>query len=220
MIKAKASQYLRDISNETKAPNSLQEMNYSIVKPCGIFGDKASESILFNNAAYVLRRTPLFLLPHDGKARFQPIHVRDMAELMAALGHDNIHTTGEELDAVGPDAPTALELFQSLSDSLPRKNILRRLFPTIVAPSHLSPHIILAATKPIDWYTGDVLLDSDDLNLMYSGLTVADDPTDVRIHGRKSVLEWFHEMGDELGIEYINSIDRYYYNRDSKLSHL
>jgi nucleoside-diphosphate-sugar epimerase len=37
--------------------------SYGIVRPCGIFGDTANESILMNNAAWVMRRTPLFLLP-------------------------------------------------------------------------------------------------------------------------------------------------------------
>ena len=41
-------------------------VNYAIVRPCGIFGDTAAESILMNNAAWVLRRSPLFLLAGDG----------------------------------------------------------------------------------------------------------------------------------------------------------
>ena len=39
-----------------------------------------------NNAAWVLRRSPLFLLAGDGSHRFQPVHVRDIAELMEELG--------------------------------------------------------------------------------------------------------------------------------------
>lgn len=198
-------QYLRDVSNASSIENSDYQMNYAVVKPCGIFGDKASESILFNNAAYVLRRTPLFLLPNDGKARFQPIHVKDMATLMSNLGQESMYTTAEEMDAVGPDAPTALELFRSLRDATSKYST--------VLPSYLPPRVIIAATKPLDWYTGDILLDDDDLNLMYSGLTVADNPNDDTIAKRKSVLGWFQEMGDELGIEYVSSIDRYYYPR-------
>ena len=93
-------------------------MNYAIVKPCGIFGDTANESILFNNAAYVLRRTPLFLLPQNGLAKFQPIYVHDMIQLMTQVGHDSISTTGEEFDAVGPQAIEALDLFRSLRDAV------------------------------------------------------------------------------------------------------
>lgn len=208
--KAKAVQYLRDVSNSSSSdpsgsnPNH-KKMNYAVVKPCGIFGDKASESILFNNAAYVLRRTPLFLLPNNGMARFQPIYVKDMAKLMCNLGDESIHTTGEELDAVGPDSPTALQLFRSLRDATSKHSF--------VLPSYLPPRLIHLATKPLDWMTGDTLLDADDLNLMYSGLTIADDPNDPRICDRKSVLEWFQEKGDELGREYVNSMERYYYPR-------
>ncbi len=37
-------------------------VSYAIARPCGIFGDTAKQSILMNNAAWVLRRSPLFLL--------------------------------------------------------------------------------------------------------------------------------------------------------------
>ena len=71
------------------------------MRPCGLFGDTPAESILMNNAAWVLRRTPLFLLPGDGAGRFQPVHVHDMAELMLDLGTRSVHTSGEEKDACG-----------------------------------------------------------------------------------------------------------------------
>ena len=50
-------------------------MSYAVVRPCGLFGDTPAESILMNNAAWVLRRTPLFLLPGDGAGRFQPVRL-------------------------------------------------------------------------------------------------------------------------------------------------
>jgi len=181
-------------------------MKYAIVKPCGIFGDTASESILFNNAAYVLRRTPLFLLPQNGMAGFQPIYVQDMVKLMINVGHLSPTTTGEELDAVGPRPIPALELFRTLRDQTNPY--------CFVVPSYLPTWMIGNMTKPLDWYTGDVLLDTEDLNLMYDGLTVADDPEDTRIQGRKCVLDWMEEMGSELGKEYVHSVNRYYYPRE------
>mmetsp|Transcript_17665 Transcript_17665/g.31907 ORF Transcript_17665/g.31907 Transcript_17665/m.31907 type:complete len:344 (-) Transcript_17665:50-1081(-) len=202
--KAHASQYLREICAKTG-------MNYAIAKPCGIFGDVPCESILFNNAAYVMRRTPLFLLPKDGRAKFQPIYVKDLVQLMVDLGNGSIHTTGEELDAVGKDAPMALDLFRTLRDSCLSDK--RPIFRSAVAASHLPTKVVGAMTKPLDWYTGDILLDSDDLDLMYSGLTVADDPMDERIAQRKGILEWMAENGSHLGLEYVNSMDRYYYPR-------
>ena len=64
-----------------------------------------------NSAAWVMRRTPLFLLPGSGRGRVQPVHVRDMADLMYEIGAAE---GSEEADACGPDAPTALELFGAL----------------------------------------------------------------------------------------------------------
>uniref|UniRef100_A0A7S2ET71 NAD-dependent epimerase/dehydratase domain-containing protein n=1 Tax=Trieres chinensis TaxID=1514140 RepID=A0A7S2ET71_TRICV len=199
--KARACQHLRDLC-------ASSSMKYAIVKPCGIFGDVPNESILFNNAAYVLRRTPLFILPRDGLPKFQPIHVQDMAQLMAEIGSGSIDTSGEELDAVGSDSPTGLELFRCLRDACGGSAML-----CSVVPSYLPSRFVGALTKPLDWMTGDVLLDSDDLDLMYSGLTVADDPTDPRIKGRRGVLQWMKEHGPNLGRKYVSSIARYYYPR-------
>ena len=50
-------------------------VNYAIVRPCGIFGDSAAESILMNNAAWVLRRSPLIPAGRRRSHRFQPVHV-------------------------------------------------------------------------------------------------------------------------------------------------
>ena len=86
---------------------------------------------------------------------------------MEELG-TSLETSGEELDACGPDAPTALELFTKLRDA---SGGVARI---AAAGPLLSTATITALTKPIDWVTGDTLLDADDLDLLCSGLTVAD----------------------------------------------
>jgi len=45
---------------------------------------------------------------------------------------------------------------------------------------------------------------------MYSGLTVANDPTDPLIANRRSIFKWLDEVGDTLGKDYISSKERYY----------
>ncbi|CAK0907166.1 unnamed protein product [Prorocentrum cordatum] len=177
-------------------------MGYAVVRPCGIFGDTADESVLMNNAAWVLRRVPLFLLAGGGQHRFQPVHVRDMAELMADLGHRSPHTSGEERDACGPDAPTARELFRSIARACGSR--------ALVVPSGLSTGVITALSRPINWATGDVLLDGDDLDLLCSGLTLADEPEDPAIARRRSLLGWLAEVGPSLGAAYVSSMARYY----------
>ena len=49
------------IAGKATAEAALRDsgVNYAIVRPCGIFGDTAAESILMNNAAWVLRPRPV-----------------------------------------------------------------------------------------------------------------------------------------------------------------
>ena len=193
------------IAGKAQAEAALRDsgVNYAIVRPCGIFGDTAAESILMNNAAWVLRRSPLFPLAGDGSHRFQPVHVRDIAELMEEVGA-SLKTSGEELDACGPDTPTAYELFTKLRDEC--GGVAR----IAAAGPFVSTATITALTKPIDWLTGDTLLDADDLDLLCSGLTVADAPDDPRIKARRSLFEWIEAQGRDLGWSYVSSVERYY----------
>ena len=78
------------------------------------------------------------------------------------------------------------------------------------ASNGLSTATITALTKPIDWLTGDTLLDADDLDLLTSGLTVADAPDDPRIRERRSLFAWLEAQGRDLGRSYVSSVERYY----------
>jgi len=196
------------IAGKAKAASALRACglpSYAIARPCGIFGDTPSESILMNNAAWVLRKLPLFLLAGDGSHRFQPIHVRDMAELLLELGGlgNSVLPPCEERDACGPDAPTASELFTHIGRCVGSRAL-------VSAPGVLSTRAVTTLSKPIDWLTGDIMLDSDDLDLLCSGLTVADNPADPSIARRRSLLKWLEDVGPELGREYISSVQRYY----------
>mmetsp|Transcript_66950 Transcript_66950/g.199170 ORF Transcript_66950/g.199170 Transcript_66950/m.199170 type:complete len:326 (+) Transcript_66950:61-1038(+) len=196
------------IAGKAKAAAALRACglpSYAIARPCGIFGDTPHESILMNNAAWVLRRSPLFLLAGDGSHRFQPIHVRDMASLLLELGRPGSADKGpsQELDACGPDAPTATELFSHLGRCAGSR-------ATVAAPGFLSTRLVTLLTKPIDLLTGDILLDRDELDLLCSGLTVAERPEDPAIAGRRSLLAWLEEAGPALGREYVSSVERYY----------
>lgn len=197
------------ISGKARAVAALREsgVSYAVARPCGIFGDSPRESILMNNAAWVLRRSPLFLLAGDGMQRFQPIHVRDMAQLLLDLGRlGDARPCNEERDACGPDDPTALELFRHLATSV-------GAWSRVSAPGVLSTRLVTRMTQPINWITGDILLDGDDLDLLCSGLTVAEVPSDPDIASRRSLMTWIREAGDRLGEEYVSSMKRYYYAR-------
>ena len=130
---------------------------------------------------------------------------RDIAEIMEEVGA-SLKTSGEELDACGPDTPTAYELFTKLRDEC--GGVAR----IAAAGPFVSTATITALTKPIDWLTGDTLLDADDLDLLCSGLTVADAPDDPRIRERRSLFAWIEAQGRDLGRSYVSSVERYYSN--------
>lgn len=71
-----------------------------------------------------------------------------MAKLMVDLGIDGIDSSGEEKDACGPDAPTAVELFTRIRKAVGGWGAI------MPAGSWISPATITTLTKPIDWLTG------------------------------------------------------------------
>ena len=102
--------------------------------------------------------------------------------------------------------PTAIELFTKLRTPAAAWAVSRppgRSFSTAT---------ITALTKPIDWLTGDTLLDADDLDLLTSGLTVADAPDDPRIRERRSLFAWIEAQGRDLGRSRRVVGGRYYSN--------
>lgn len=188
--------YIRHKALAVEALRSAGLPSYGVVRPCGIFGDTPGESILMNNAAWVLRRFPVFTIVGDGSHLFQPVHVRDMAQLMADVADADGNV---EVDAVGPEALRADELFGAIRAAVGSRTFFLK---------HVPARIVTAASQPLNWYTGDVLLDTHDLELLTSGLTVADDP-----HGRtgeRKLTEWLQKVGSELGQDYISSVERYY----------
>src|SRR5512139_3831193 len=87
-------------------------MSYAILRPTVLVGN---EDILINNIAYLLRRSPFFLLPGDGSYRLQPVHVDDVAALAveAVYNRDNYI-----IDAVGPDIFTFKEMVQLIGEKI------------------------------------------------------------------------------------------------------
>ena len=67
----------------------LSGMEYGIVKPCAIFGDTPQESIVINNICYFMRTFPIFPVTGDASSyHLQPVHVRDLSELMVDAALD------------------------------------------------------------------------------------------------------------------------------------
>jgi len=91
--KALAEEYIKE-----KMPS------YGFIRPCLLFGDTPNESIVVNNMCYLFRRTPMMMFPYQAlESHFQPVHVRDLAEMAVNLAMDDGPNKNRFVDAVGPE---------------------------------------------------------------------------------------------------------------------
>ena len=58
-------------------------LSYAILRPTVVFG---VEDVLINNIGWLLRKSPVFIVPGKGDYRLQPIFVDDLAELAVQAG--------------------------------------------------------------------------------------------------------------------------------------
>jgi NADH dehydrogenase len=96
----------------------------TILRPSVVFG---AEDQFFNKFAQMFRLTPVFVpipvLLHGGKARMQPIYVRDVAEAVArAL--ERPETAGRVYELGGPRIYTFKELLRFTLATIDRKRLL------------------------------------------------------------------------------------------------
>ena len=166
------------------------EVSYSILRPAILFG---GEGVLLNNIAWLLRHLPVFAVGGRGDYRIRGIHIDDLARLCVEQGSGVADCV---VDAVGPEAPTFLELVQSIGRAVgSRARILR--VPGAVVP-------------PMAWLLGkalhDVLLTRDEYGAMASGLACTSGPST----GRILLSDWLSENGSMLGRRYANELDRHF----------
>lgn len=160
------------------------------------FGETPAESIFLNNTAWVLRNYPIFLIPGDGRSLFQPIHVRDMAQLQL----DVADTDGiVETDAVGPEALRLEELFGAIHDAVGSSSMIVKNIPA---------SFVWGLTQPLNFYAGDMILDNQELGLIVEGLAHAEDTASPT--GSRKLTEWLREVAPLLGREHISPLKRYH----------
>lgn len=160
----------------------------AVVRPALIFG---GDSVLLNNLAWVLRRSPVFAVAGDGSYRVRPVHVDDVARLCVEAGSRDDEST---VDAVGPERPTYLQLVTQVRDAVgARARVVR-----------LSPRLVLPASKAMGALLRDELLTRDELVSTMEGLADTDGPAT----GTISLSGWLGEHGPALGRAYVNERKR------------
>jgi uncharacterized protein YbjT (DUF2867 family) len=165
-------------------------LSYAIVRPTVIFGD---EDILINNIAWLLRRSPLFGIPGDGRYRIRPIFVEDMARIMAKA----VDETGNAvMDAVGPETYTFEELVRLIASSIGRS----------VRFVHVPASLAYLATLVAGWFVGDVVLTWEEYRGLMGNLLAPEGPAS----GSTRLSEWLSAHKESVGKRYASEVARHY----------
>ena len=203
--KASAEDYIRRKSEQTPG------LTHAFVRPNCLFGDSAGESIVVNNTCYLMRKLPVMLFPGGAdNAFFQPVHVRDLAEMAVRVGLDTNENT--HIDAVGPEKLRFPDFINLLKTGIGARTLS-------LAVPWLSARVVYQMTRPLNWWLDDVYVDEGDLQIL--GQNIACSPLDESPSnsgswgdhaswGKLRLSDWVRENGHELGKEYINSFSRYY----------
>ncbi len=169
---------------------TASRLSYAILRPTVVFG---VEDVLINNIGWLLRKSPVFIVPGNGDYRLQPIFVDDLAELAVQAG---ISREDQVLDAAGPELYTFDELVRLISDAVGgRARIV-----------HASPALALLLSRVVGRVIGDVVLTKEEVDGLMAGLLVSSSPP----LGKTSFSDWIHENGDLIGRNYTSELRRHY----------
>lgn len=161
-------------------------IEHTIVRPTLIFGP---QDILINNLAWMLRRTPLFLIPGPGDYRVQPVSVGDVARIA-------IETSAGVVDAAGPETMSFAALVSAIRDAVHGRARIA------TAPRLLG----LTVSSILGRLLSDVIVTGDELEGLSRSLLV----TESEPRGTERFSDWLHEQAGGLGRSYESELRRNY----------
>lgn len=165
-------------------------LSYAIVRPTVIFG---VEDILINNIAWFARRFPVIGIPGDGRYAIRPIHVEDMARLLA----DAVDQSGNTvLDAVGPETFAFEELVRLIAGRVGRP----------VRLLHMPTPLAYVSTLVTGWFVGDVVLTWEEYKGLMGNLLAPQGPST----GQTRLSEWLAENHERVGKRYASEVARHF----------
>lgn len=161
------------------------DLDWSIVRPTLVFG---RSDILVNNLAWILRRSPFFLVPRPADCLVQPVSVRDTARIAVETGSSSIQ------DAAGPDVFEFRRLIELIAAAVGSRAVIAS------GPRKLALATVAAANLALR----DVLVTEDELvGLGRSLLTSAAPPL-----GADRFSDWLADHGYALGRRYTSELQR------------
>jgi len=199
--------YIKAKSEAEKYISSSMD-SYGFIRPCLLFGDSASESIVANNTAYLMKKLPVMMFPGDiKKVHIQPVHVRDLSQMAVNMCFDDngeIETKNGFIDAVGPEKLTFHEFITAY------KRVLK--LNRLLISTRLPAEVIYQLTKPINYALNDLYVEEGDLKILENDVACSElrGSEGAEYWGKRSFTDWLEENKHEIGSEYINSFQRYY----------
>jgi uncharacterized protein YbjT (DUF2867 family) len=153
-------------------------VSHAIVRPTLVFGDG---EVLVNNIAWLLRRFPVFVLPH-ASCRLRPIDAEDLAALCveAGLGDENV-----TFDAAGPDELGLEELVRTVRAATGARCLVVRG----------GRRTVLGLTRALGALTRETLLTPEELGALADDLLTSAEPP----RGTRRFDDWVQESPPTLG---------------------
>ena len=161
-------------------------IEHAIVRPTLVFGP---HDILINNLAWMLRRTPLFLLPGTGDYRVQPVSVGDVARVA-------VDADAGTVDAAGPETMSFATLVSTIGKAVGARARIAG------APRALG----LVINSMLGRLIGDVIVTDDELEGLSRSLLV----TGSEPKGTERFTDWLSEHATTLGRSYASELRRNY----------
>jgi NADH dehydrogenase len=166
-------------------------VSYSIVRPTWIFG--GDHDVLVNNIAWILRHTPVFVVPGNGAYPVQPVHVEDLARICT-----NAARVGGNLviDAAGPETMAFDELVTLIRGATGARALV----------VHAPAPIMSLAARALGLVVHDVVLTPDEIDGLMAGLLVSHEPP----LGEIAFSDWLDYSRESVGRRYANELQRHF----------
>lgn len=175
---------------QVEAALQTSGVSHAILRPTVLFGD---EPILANAIAWLLRRSPIFGIPGDGRYGIQPIAVEDLASLaLAAAARDEDLTW----DAAGPEILSFNEMVEAIRASTGSRARL----------VHVPGTVALVAAAVLGRVVDDTLLTREELEGLSGGLLVSRELP----RGTARFTDWLAANGSWLGRRYLSEVARHF----------
>ena len=156
-------------------------IRHAIVRPTLVFG---ANDILLNNIAWIVRRSPVFLLPGTGDYRVQPVSLADTARLCIGAAD------GTTTDAAGPETFTFRRIVELVRDAT------RSRCRVIASPRSVG----LGAIGVAGLLLRDTVVTRHELEGLSRSLLTTTGPS----AGTATLGAWLAECGTLLGRDYVS----------------